>query len=90
MIWSRLNVAFITSAEDLRNPRIIGRAVGVPSYAALATATSEEAWAAIREERELNGPGPFQFVKKDIPSPFPCRRGGTATTNPTIDVPAKS
>lgn len=67
MIWSRLNVAFITSAEDLRNPRIIGRAVGVPSYAALATATSEEAWAAIREERELNGPGPFQFVKKDIP-----------------------
>ena len=60
-------VAFITSAEDLRNPRIIGRAVGVPSYAALATATSEEAWAAIREERELNGPGPFQFVKKDIP-----------------------
>jgi DNA-directed RNA polymerase specialized sigma24 family protein len=67
MIESRLNLSLITSAEDLRNPRTIGRMVGVPSYAALATAMSEEAWATIREERELGSPGPFQFVKKDIP-----------------------
>ena len=66
MIESRLNLSFITSAEDLRNPRIIGRVVGVPSYAAIATARSEEVWAAIREERELSSPGPFRFLKKDV------------------------
>jgi len=62
---SRLNLRPITREQDLYDSRIIGRINGVPSAAAIATATAREIWATIKEERALSDRQRFHFLKED-------------------------
>jgi len=66
VIESRLNLSLITSAKDLRNPRITGHFAGVPSHAALPTGRADELWATIEQERDLTRSKPFRFRKHDL------------------------
>lgn len=70
VVESRLALASSFERErDLRDPRRLGRYLGMPSVAALATGAAREIWAAIVTERELtappaaSSPPPFRFIR---------------------------
>jgi DNA-directed RNA polymerase specialized sigma24 family protein len=63
IIQSRLRLELFKSEDDLRNPRLIGRFLGVPSHAGLPTGRSQDIWATHTQERALTGPEPFRFHK---------------------------
>jgi hypothetical protein len=65
LIDSRLALASFRRQEDFYNPRLIGRFIGFPSAAAIATGAAQEIWASLAVEQGL-GTTPFHFDKADL------------------------
>jgi hypothetical protein len=53
------------SEQDLRDPRLVGRYLRVPSAAGLATGVAREIWATSEEEQALSDRQSFRFLKAD-------------------------
>ena len=53
------------SEQDLRNPRLVGRYLRVPSAAGLASGVAQEIWATMEEEQALSDRQSFRFLSSD-------------------------